>query len=274
MKAAHLYWRAQCVYQVPTTDFADHADALEQSCQDLIGQSLLDLKTSPGPALSSGQSISAADCAEVTDMIAAVEFRSDPTDQCNFKPLLDPNTPPVVRGHEEPADVLLEGFNQGLRGWTLTNQGVFSGWPGTNWVADSSLPGGRSGTAAFAENLDGQCTSGAGDVSGVMRLESPSIRLPNGAAHSYRLRLHALHRVGARLRRRERQALDQRRRVRRRSELGVLLQPVQRDARDSGGGKHEPARRSAGVHRHRRRAGDGLVGPVVRRSVDARRQAR
>ena len=33
MKAAHLYWRAQSVYQVPTTDFADHADALEQSCQ-------------------------------------------------------------------------------------------------------------------------------------------------------------------------------------------------------------------------------------------------
>ena len=36
-KAAHLYWRAQSVYQTPTTDFADHADALEASCTDLIG---------------------------------------------------------------------------------------------------------------------------------------------------------------------------------------------------------------------------------------------
>ena len=36
-KAAHIYWRAQSVYQTPTTDFADHADALEQSCHDLVG---------------------------------------------------------------------------------------------------------------------------------------------------------------------------------------------------------------------------------------------
>ena len=64
----------------------------------------------------------------------------------------------------------------------------FSGWPGTNWVADSSLPGGRPGTAAFGEDIQGgDCGGGAGDVSGVMRLESPSIRLPSGVVHSYRL---------------------------------------------------------------------------------------
>ena len=40
VKAAHLYWRAQSVYQTPTTDFDDHADALEASCTDLIGQPL------------------------------------------------------------------------------------------------------------------------------------------------------------------------------------------------------------------------------------------
>ena len=89
-------------------------------------------------------------------MIAAVELRTDPTDQCNFKPLLDPNTPPVCAGTKNPPTFYKEDFNGGLRGWTLTNQGVFAGWPGTNWAADSSLPGGRSGTAAFAENLDGQ----------------------------------------------------------------------------------------------------------------------
>ena len=72
--------------------------------------------------------------------------------------------------------------------WTTTNQGVFSGWPGTNWVADSSLPGGRPGTAAFGEDIQGgDCGGGAGDISGVMRLESPSIRLPSGVVHSYRL---------------------------------------------------------------------------------------
>ena len=39
-KAAHIYWRAQDVYQTPTSNFADHADALEASCTDLIGQNL------------------------------------------------------------------------------------------------------------------------------------------------------------------------------------------------------------------------------------------
>ena len=39
-KAAHIYWRAQTVYQTPTTDFTDHADALKTSCADLIGGAL------------------------------------------------------------------------------------------------------------------------------------------------------------------------------------------------------------------------------------------
>ncbi len=42
-KAAHIYFRAQSVYQGPASDFADHADALEQSCADLIGANLADL---------------------------------------------------------------------------------------------------------------------------------------------------------------------------------------------------------------------------------------
>jgi hypothetical protein len=121
-------------------------------------------------------------------MIAAVEFRHDPSEQCNFTPLLDPNTPPICAGTKNPPTFFKEDFNQGLRGWTLTNQAVFSGWPGKNWAADSSLPGGRSGTAAFGEDIQGgDCGGGAGDISGVMRLESPSIRLPSGVVHSYRL---------------------------------------------------------------------------------------
>ena len=75
-KAAHIYWRAQSVYQTPTTDFDDHADALEASCTDLIGQSLKALGTSSTPTGPSGQSITAADCASVTAMIAAVELRT------------------------------------------------------------------------------------------------------------------------------------------------------------------------------------------------------
>ena len=46
-KAAHIYWRAQSVYQTPTSKFADHADALEASCTDLIGVNLDALSTGP-----------------------------------------------------------------------------------------------------------------------------------------------------------------------------------------------------------------------------------
>jgi Zn-dependent metalloprotease len=187
-KAAHIYFRAQSVYQTPTTDFADHADALEASCTDLIGQNLQGLSVTSIPAGPSGQSISAGDCAEVSDTIAAVQFRHDPTEQCNFKPLLDPNTPDLCANQKNPAVIYEEDFEDGLGGWTLTNQGVFAGWPGTNWVQKTSLPGGRSGAAAYAAGPDaGNCDHGDGDISGVMRLESPAIHLPAAGIQGPRL---------------------------------------------------------------------------------------
>jgi Zn-dependent metalloprotease len=188
VKAAHLYWRAQTVYQTPTSDFTDHADALEASCTDLIGQTLPALSTGTTDPGSSGQSIAAADCAEVSDMIAAIELRTDPTEQCNFQPILAQNPPPICAKTKNPLTFYSEDFERGLRGWRLLNEGVFAGWPGLNWVQDTSLPGGRSGAAAFAADPDiGNCDGGAGDVSGVMRLVSPVIHLPFGNAHSFRL---------------------------------------------------------------------------------------
>ena len=185
-KAAHIFWRAQSVYLGPASGFDDQADALEASCQDLIGQPLNALSlTASGP---SGQSITAGDCAQVTAMIAAVEFRHDPTQQCGFKPLLDPNTPQLCPGAQKnPATIWSEDFEGGLGDWTLTNQGKYAGWPGTNWVDDSSLPGGRSGSAAFAEDLDGQCDQNGGDRSGFMSMTSPAVHLPAAAIQSPRL---------------------------------------------------------------------------------------
>ena len=178
-KAAHIYWRAQSVYQTPASKFADHADALQASCTDLIDLPLNNLSTE-GPAGVYGDTIDAADCAEVTDMIAAVEFRTDPT-QCNFGPVLNPNTPNLCANQKNPPVTYEETFEDGLAGWTLTNTGVYAGWANapTDWSADASLPGGRAGTAAFAAGPDaGSCDAGAGDISGVMRLESPAILIP------------------------------------------------------------------------------------------------
>jgi Zn-dependent metalloprotease len=188
VKAAHLYWRAQAVYQTPASDFNDHADALQASCQDLIGDPLEGLSTTSTPAGPSGESISAADCAAVDDMIQAVELRVDPAAQCNFQPLLQQNPPALCTGQPNPPTFFHASFEKGLGGWTLTNQGVFSGWPGLNWTLDSSLPAGRNGKAAFAADPDaGNCDGGAGDVSGMMSLESPPITIPSSNTLSPRL---------------------------------------------------------------------------------------
>jgi hypothetical protein len=177
VKAAHIYWQAQVAYQTPTSNFVDHADSLEAACSDLIGVNLESLSTGL-PVGPSGEMISTADCAEVSDMIDAVELRVDPSAQCNFQPLLDPNTPALCA--DGPATtVALEDFEAGLGDWTLSNEGVFAGWPNLNWEHDTSLPGGRSGSAAFGPDpVIGNCDGGAGDVSGVMHMESPVITIP------------------------------------------------------------------------------------------------
>ena len=180
VKAAHLYWQAQSAYQTPTTNFNDHADALQTACSDLIGVPLEGLSTTSTPAGPSGQSITAADCEAVDEMIAAVELRTDPTAQCNFEPLLAQDAPALCTGTlSDPTTIHLEDFETGLGDWTLTNQGVFSGWPGLDWTQATTLPGGRLGDAAFGANPDaGNCDGGSGDISGVMRMESPSIVIP------------------------------------------------------------------------------------------------
>ena len=181
VKAAHLYWRAQSVYQTPATDFNDHADALQASCQDLIGVPLEGLSTATAPAGPSGLVITADDCAAVDEMIAAVELRADPS-QCNFQPILQQNPPALCSGTRNPPALYREGFENGLGGWTARNQGVFSGWPGMDWIQATSLPGGRLGAAAFAADPNaGNCDGGGGDISGMMSLESPSIHIPNSS---------------------------------------------------------------------------------------------
>ena len=87
-KAAHIYFRAMTFYQTPTSDFADHAEALEAAASDLISANLPDLTT----GLPSGQSISLFDLDQVHNATLAVELRTPPT-QCGFQPLLAKNPP-------------------------------------------------------------------------------------------------------------------------------------------------------------------------------------
>ncbi|HWL89788.1 MAG TPA: M4 family metallopeptidase [Actinomycetota bacterium] len=182
-KATHLYWRAGSVYQTPSSDFPDHADALIASCADLVGTRVRNLGTGSQAPGGARQSITAGDCAAVTAMIAAVEFRTDPTTQCNFQPILDGGDAPICGG-QVASQIIIDDFESGLDGWVLTNQPVFEGWPDLDWTTKAPLPAERSGTAAFGADPDiGDCGAGAGDVSGVMRMESPPVTLPGGTMH-------------------------------------------------------------------------------------------
>jgi hypothetical protein len=173
-KAAAIYWRAQSVYQTPSSDFTDHAESLEQSCDDLVGQKVNNLSTASRPATGPRPTITAGNCSSVAEMTQAVEFRNDPTEQCHFQPILQPGG--EVCGGQPANTVFSEDFESGLDGWTLTNQGVFDGWPGLDWATDSSLPAERTGSAAFAADPDiGDCGAGDNDVSGMMSMQSPPI---------------------------------------------------------------------------------------------------
>jgi Zn-dependent metalloprotease len=194
-KAAHIYWAAQANFQTKTTDFADHADALLAACNSLIGDPLNNLSTE-GPKGVSGETISATDCGQITRMIDAVELRRDPTEQCNFTPLLK-GDPPRSCGKGSKSDTFYsENFNDRKlpRGWTVSHAAAFEGATVVDWTIRGDLPGDRRGRAAFAENLDGQCSGDANDKSGVWSLTSPDIRI-RGDRKTTGYRLTFLHYV-------------------------------------------------------------------------------
>lgn len=187
-KAAHLYWRAATVYQVPASDFQDHADALEASCADLVGAPLsIPVTTGPGTwGGLLGSTISAADCAEVADAIAAVELRAEPV-QCSFSPMLDPDAPALCAGGAV-STVHHQDWEAGLGSWTVGTHSVVkpSTFDTPDWAVVGSLPAGRAGSAAFVAD-DAALGNCASDIeSGVLYLESPSIPLSGPIA---RLRL-------------------------------------------------------------------------------------
>jgi Zn-dependent metalloprotease len=171
-KAAHVYWRAMSVYQVPTTKFAEHADLLELSCSDLIGASLRDLLTGE----ISSEVIGAADCDQVAEAMLAVDMRADPW-RCGFEPLLAPN-PPQIRAQRV---IYSETFDTDPGpAWTFSNEGVYDEYSPRDWRWTTNLPANMDGGAFFAidSRFIGNCTAGENDQSGVMYLESPQITLP------------------------------------------------------------------------------------------------
>ena len=184
-KSAAIYFRAMTQYQTPTSDFADHADALAASCSDLVGQPIIALSTKADTKASAAP-IRRADCVQVNKMAAAVELRTDPT-QCAFKPLLDANAPALCGAGGSVSQVWTEDFEDGLEGWSTEQDVVFSGGFGAGWEAPTSAPGGHTGGVAYGPAPDrGACSNGAGDFSSRDSIVSPAISVPAGN-HSVRM---------------------------------------------------------------------------------------
>jgi len=187
VRAMNIYYRAMTSYQTPTTNFAQHEQALQASCRDLIGASLTNFSTSSAARSPSPDVITQDTCVQVANAMAAVEMSRDVFAQCNFQKLLDPNTPPQCAGS---STFFSENWETGTDGWTFGNQGTGDAWPGTNWTPKSDLPPNldgseHSGTAIFAINPrigepnGGTCQPG-GDVTGHFWIDSPAITIPAG----------------------------------------------------------------------------------------------
>ncbi len=180
-KTLAIYWRAQSVYQTNVSNFFDHADALEASCSDLVGQPIYAPSTAVTltAAVPPSERITAADCVEVADAAAAVELRTLP--DCDFRPMLQSPAPALCDYMEITRPVFTEDWESGaLNGWTAGQRDVLN--PGNyvmlNWYVAGDLPRERAGQAAFGQaNGLGECGTG-NDQSSVRYLESPDIVLP------------------------------------------------------------------------------------------------
>ena len=179
-KAAQIYFRAQSVYQNPVSDFADHADALEQSCSDLVGTTVPDLQT----GASSGQAISSSDCSQLAKVITAVELRTPPV-QCNFQPMLEPGKGAMCGPGEKPSSFFSSNFDVGDRAmdrWAMARTAVAPAqFVPRDWTLVSSLPDRRPGRAFFAPDPNIGTCGPSDDQSGVLHLYSPVITIAKSA---------------------------------------------------------------------------------------------
>lgn len=181
VKATHIYWRASTEYQVPATNFIEHADALEASCTDLVefDGELPGLSTETDTPFSSDKIMTAADCGELAKAIEAVELRVEPS-QCGFDVLLDPDAPALCLDAGDVQTISLSEWESGLGEWIVDSRDVDDplNFP-PNWEIITDLPQQRSGSAAFVVNSSDYGNCNGESATGVRYLESPTITLPD-----------------------------------------------------------------------------------------------
>ena len=143
-KAAHIWWQAQSNYLTPVSNFTDMADAIESSCADLVGKQLAALRFGPNEHDTYDKKITAADCTQVHNAATAVRLRTEPV-QCNFGPLLDPNTPDSLCGLGTVTKTAFsEDFEGNVTAWDSSQfQVAFPGGLHQPWEFTRDLPPGN-----------------------------------------------------------------------------------------------------------------------------------
>jgi len=169
-------WRAQSQYLTQISSFSLFADALEASCNDLIGINLEGLSTSETKAGLSGEIITATDYDQLVKAIAAVELRTEIN--CTYGTLLGPIDPLCDAASANP--VFYENWETGIpSSWTVSQIPVNpSTWEAREWVIEKKLPKNRFGQGVFGPTpVNGDCKTDL--QNGIIRLESPTITMPN-----------------------------------------------------------------------------------------------
>ena len=182
VKALHIYFHAATHYQTPTTNFPQHADALERSCADLIDQPLNGFD-----GRLSSERITRADCAAVTAAMQAVEMREKPNSKCHYVPVLRPetSTPALCGSGLVATPTFRETWEGGSlpSGWTQDHRLTGDSYPSTSrWAVTGSLPAPHTGNAVFAPNNTGGTCMNGGDQSSSYWLDSPELVVSRDAS--------------------------------------------------------------------------------------------
>jgi bacillolysin len=176
-KALHIFYHAAANYVGPVTGFGEIASILVQSANDLMGIDLPSLTLLDVAPMASGETISAADIAQLQNAILATELEAQ--SPCDNEPTLAQN-PPAACG--DFVSLLSEDWESGTSGWSLVEVPVNSGsWDAKPWGLNTTLPGGRAGQGLFAPDPRvGDCQ---GDLeNGAVHLTSPVINIPADVA--------------------------------------------------------------------------------------------
>ncbi len=175
-KALHIYWRAMRYYQVPDTDFADHADALMQSAHDLIGHALTPLTVSATNYQTTNDTrIDADDVAQVDRAMTAVEMR-DVAHQCDFLTIMEPDLTGLCP-LATMETLFTEDFETDTDAWETQTASLGAAGEEASWRQVDQLPDGRRGKAMFVPNgITTDCR--VLDQAGVTSLISPSFTVP------------------------------------------------------------------------------------------------